>query len=101
MDFCDEQGIDFVFGLAGNDVLRRLVESDADDVRVCRAENDAAVIRRSGCSSCTASPPCCAKYGGGTGLNEAPHRPRWAKVAGKSRFAASGGRPACNRDGTA
>jgi len=24
MDFCDEQGIDFVFGLAGNDVLRRL-----------------------------------------------------------------------------
>ena len=46
MDFCDEQGIDFVFGLAGNDVLRRLVESDADDVRVCRAEIDAAVIRR-------------------------------------------------------
>jgi len=43
MDFCDEQGIDFVFGLAGNDVLRRLVESDADDVRVCRAEIDAAV----------------------------------------------------------
>jgi hypothetical protein len=46
MDFCDEQGIDFVFGLAGNDVLRRLVESDADDVRVCRAEIDAGVIRR-------------------------------------------------------
>ena len=46
MDFCDEQGIDFVFGLAGNDVLRRLVEPDADDVRVCRAETDAAVIRR-------------------------------------------------------
>ncbi|HET7884417.1 MAG TPA: IS1380 family transposase [Acetobacteraceae bacterium] len=46
MDFCDEQGIDFVFGLAGNDVLRRLVEPDADDVRVCRAEADAAVIRR-------------------------------------------------------
>ena len=46
MDFCDEQGIDFVFGLAGNDVLRRLVEPAADDVRVCRAEIDAAVIRR-------------------------------------------------------
>ncbi len=46
MDFCDEQGIDFVFGLAGNDVLRRLVEPDADDVRVRRAEADAAVIRR-------------------------------------------------------
>ena len=45
MDFCDEQGIDFVFGLAGNDVLRRLVEPDADDVRVRRAEANAAVIR--------------------------------------------------------
>jgi len=46
MDFCDEQSIDFVFGLAGNDVLRRLVEPDADDVRVRRAEAGAAVIRR-------------------------------------------------------
>jgi hypothetical protein len=46
MDFCDEQGIDFVFGLAGNDVLRRLVEPIADDVRVRRAEANAAVIRR-------------------------------------------------------
>jgi hypothetical protein len=26
MEWCDENGIDFVFGLAGNDVLRRLVE---------------------------------------------------------------------------
>ena len=46
MDFCDENNIDFVFGLAGNDVLRRLVEPDADDVRVRRAEAGAAVIRR-------------------------------------------------------
>jgi hypothetical protein len=45
MDFCDEQGIDFVFGLAGNDVLRRLVEPIADDVRVRRAEAGAAAIR--------------------------------------------------------
>ncbi len=45
MDFCDEQGIDFVFGLAGNDVLRRLVEPIADDVRVRRAEANAAAIR--------------------------------------------------------
>jgi hypothetical protein len=34
MDFCDGNGIDFVFGLAGNDVLRHLVEPVADDVRV-------------------------------------------------------------------
>ena len=46
MDFCDEQGIDFVFGLAGNGVLRHLVEPIADDVRVRRAEDGAAVIRR-------------------------------------------------------
>ena len=45
MDFCEEQGIDFVFGLAGNDVLRRLVEPIADDVRVRRAEANAAVVR--------------------------------------------------------
>ena len=46
MDFCDQHGLDFVFGLSGNDVLRRLVEPVADDVRVRRAEANAAVIRR-------------------------------------------------------
>ena len=38
MDFCDANGIDYVFGLSGNDVLRRLVEPIADDVRVRRAD---------------------------------------------------------------
>jgi hypothetical protein len=46
MDFCDANGIDYVFGLACNDVLRRLVEPIADNVRVCRAEANAAAIRR-------------------------------------------------------
>lgn len=46
MDFCDANDIDFVFGLAGNDVLRRLVEPEADEVRVRRAEAGAAAIRR-------------------------------------------------------
>jgi Transposase DDE domain group 1 len=46
MEWCDENGIDFVFGLAGNDVLRRLVEPIADDVRVRRAEANATAIRR-------------------------------------------------------
>jgi hypothetical protein len=45
MEWCDENGIDFVFGLAGNDVLRRLAEPIADDVRVRRAEAGAAAIR--------------------------------------------------------
>ena len=46
MDFCDANSIDFVFGLAGNAVLRHLVEPAADHVRVRRAEANAAVIRR-------------------------------------------------------
>jgi hypothetical protein len=46
MDFCDANGIDYVFGLSGNDVLRRQVEPAADDVRVRRAEANAAAIRR-------------------------------------------------------
>jgi DDE family transposase len=42
MDWYDGAGINFVFGLAGNDALRRLVELAADDVRVRRAEANAA-----------------------------------------------------------
>ena len=45
MDWCDATDIIFVFGLSGNDVLRRLVEPAADDVRVRRAEANAAVLR--------------------------------------------------------
>jgi hypothetical protein len=46
MDWCEENAIDFVFGLSGNDRLRRLVEPAADDVRVRRADANAAVLRR-------------------------------------------------------
>jgi hypothetical protein len=45
MDWCDAASITFVFGVSGNDVLRRLVEPAADDVRVRRAETNAAVLR--------------------------------------------------------
>jgi hypothetical protein len=37
MEWCDENGIDFVFGLAGNTVLDRLVDETADDIRTRRA----------------------------------------------------------------
>jgi len=40
---CDENGIDFVFGLAGNDVLRHLVEPLVDDVRVAPTPRGAGV----------------------------------------------------------
>ena len=45
MDFCDANGIDFVFGLAGNGVLDRAVEIAADDIRTRRALKQAPVLR--------------------------------------------------------
>ncbi|MBC7832490.1 MAG: IS1380 family transposase [Hyphomicrobium sp.] len=45
MDFCDVNGIDFVFGLAGNGVLDRAVEIAADDIRTRRALKQAPVLR--------------------------------------------------------
>src|SRR5215468_6456086 len=37
MQWCEENGVDFVFGLPGNPVLDRLVEVTADDIRTRRA----------------------------------------------------------------
>jgi len=38
MDWCEENGVDYVFGLAGNDVLHAQIRSVADDLCVRRAE---------------------------------------------------------------
>ena len=46
MVWCEANGVDYVLGLPGNAVLDRLVEPAADDVRVRRAEEQAAVVRR-------------------------------------------------------
>jgi hypothetical protein len=46
MAWCEAHGLDYIFGLSGNAVLDRLVEPFADDVRVCRAEAQAAAVRR-------------------------------------------------------
>ena len=46
MAWCEVNDVDYVFGLPGNGVLSRLVEIAADDVRVRRAEAQAAVLRR-------------------------------------------------------
>jgi hypothetical protein len=46
MAFCEADGIDYVFGLPTNAVLRAAVEETADDVRVRRAEASAPVLRR-------------------------------------------------------
>jgi hypothetical protein len=45
MAWCEGNGIDYVFGLPGNKVLDRLVELTADDIRVRRAEEQAAILR--------------------------------------------------------
>jgi hypothetical protein len=39
-DFCDNRGIDFIFGLPGNPVLNRAVDIAADDIRT-RQHSDA------------------------------------------------------------
>ena len=46
MAWCEQNRIDYIFGLPGNAVLARLVEAAADDVRVRRAEAAAPVLRR-------------------------------------------------------
>ncbi len=46
MAFCEAEGLDYVFGLPTNAVLRAAVEDAADDVRVRRAEAQAPVLRR-------------------------------------------------------
>ena len=38
MAWCEANGVDYIFGLSGNAVLDRLVEAEADDIRVRRAE---------------------------------------------------------------
>jgi hypothetical protein len=45
MTWCENNGVDYIFGLPGNVVLDRLVEPAADDVRVRRAESQAEVLR--------------------------------------------------------
>ena len=44
--WCDANGVDYIFGLAGNVVPDRLVEPIADKVRVRRTQAQAPVFRR-------------------------------------------------------
>jgi hypothetical protein len=45
MEWCDENAVDFVFGLPGNAVLDRLVDETADDVRTRRALDQKPCLR--------------------------------------------------------
>ena len=46
MTWCEANGLDYIFGLAGNAVLDRLVEPIADAVRVQRALTQAPAVSR-------------------------------------------------------
>jgi hypothetical protein len=37
MDWCEDNGLDYVFGLSGNKILAAAVEDKADDIRTRRA----------------------------------------------------------------
>jgi len=45
MDWCDDNSIDYVFGLPGNAVLNRAVDKEADDIRTRRALTDNPCLR--------------------------------------------------------
>jgi transposase InsO family protein len=45
MEWCDENGIGFIFGLPGNAVLDRAVEETADDIRTRRALDQKPCVR--------------------------------------------------------
>ena len=45
MEWCDKNGIDFIFGLPGNAVLDRLVDETADDIRTRRALDQKPCLR--------------------------------------------------------
>jgi hypothetical protein len=45
MQWCEENAVDYVFGLSGNQVLHRLVDEAADDIRTRRALGHKPVLR--------------------------------------------------------
>ncbi len=45
MSWCEANGVDYIFGLSGNAVLDRLLETAADNIRARRAEGRHAVLR--------------------------------------------------------
>lgn len=45
MAWCENNGIDYLFGLPGNKVLQRLVDESADDIRTRRALERKSVLR--------------------------------------------------------
>ncbi len=45
MEWCEKNGLDYIFGLPGNKVLTRLVDESADDIRTRRALEQKPVLR--------------------------------------------------------
>jgi hypothetical protein len=45
MDWCEDDGLDYVFGLSGNEFLAAALKVQADDIRTRRAMEQAPVLR--------------------------------------------------------
>jgi hypothetical protein len=45
MDWCEDNGLDYVFGLSGDKSLAAAVDVEADDIRTCRALKQMLVLR--------------------------------------------------------
>ena len=45
MAWCEDNGVDYIFGLAGNAVLHVLVDETADDIELRHAETGADKVR--------------------------------------------------------
>lgn len=45
MAWCEDNALDYAFGLASNKVLKRLVDASADDIRIRRALEQKPVLR--------------------------------------------------------
>ena len=54
MAWCEDNGVDYIFGLAGNSVLHRLSYEVADDLRGRRAEAGAGRMRGFAAFACAA-----------------------------------------------
>ena len=85
MDFCDNRGIDFIFGLPGNPVLNRAVDIAADDIRTRRALPQAPVMRGYAETLCQAKSYQAKPYQGQVLVRPSPGRRLDAPVHGSKR----------------
>ena len=79
MDWCEDNGLDYVFGLSGNKILAAAVDDKADDIRTRRALEQMLVLRG---YAQTATPP---DHGGPSAASAlASRRRNWGSISATS-----------------